>query len=202
MSRITDLEHDEHRKIGGHLADDEWQHTHEVWRGYKSDLDEGEPKYLINRIPGTVPVTVAAGSIYGHNLLRAFVNYLGGERKQPIYAFIGGRTVEFDSLQAKFDTLVEQWETFHLGRSVLKFDHSAYMQVVGMGSPVIPLILNRLEAGDPNWIYALKLITGEQVEGPEIVGDAEAVIGAWLEWGRKHGHIKADGQAQGYQVLY
>ena len=56
-----------------------------------------------------------------------------------------------------------------------------------MGREIIPFLLERLGKGEGHWIHALKCISGEQAESAEMHGNADAVIGAWIEWGRARG---------------
>ncbi|MGD0388713.1 MAG: hypothetical protein ABSC42_07135 [Tepidisphaeraceae bacterium] len=109
-------------------------------------------------------------------------------KKKPerYFAFVGGRKRKFGSLSAKFHALVNDWEDAHLGRSTTDYNHVAYAQIIGIGPQAVPLLLKKLEDGDGDWIYALKCITGEEADTPDMHGNADKVISAWLKWGRRH----------------
>jgi hypothetical protein len=100
-------------------------------------------------------------------------------------AWIGGKPLSFSTIQEKLEALAEAWEEQHAGRSVLSLNHIAYHQIIGMGEAAIPLLIERVRNGEAHWIYALKCISGEQAETPEMQGDADRVIEAWVEWGRR-----------------
>jgi len=107
----------------------------------------------------------------------------------PVKALIDGGAVSFKSMEEKFAALLEAWEDHNAGRSVTNYDHPAYLQIVGMGDWVVPRLLEKLEEGDGDWIYAIKLITGHEEETAAMVGDGDQVIAAWLEWGKTYGKI-------------
>ena len=103
------------------------------------------------------------------------------------HAIVGGRSRTFGSAEAKFEALAEEWEESTAALSRLDVNHTAYHQVIGMGPPVVPMLLDRLRGGDTDWIYALKCITGHEAETPDMVGDHDRVIAAWLDWGATRG---------------
>jgi hypothetical protein len=104
------------------------------------------------------------------------------------HALIGGESKEYPCLGDKFLALVKAWEDHNRARSVMDYDHVSYAQIIGMGERAIPLLMARLEQGEGDWIYALKCITGVQAETPDMHGDPDAVISAWLEWGKRNAH--------------
>lgn len=134
----------------------------------------------------------AARSENSLRLLRQVVNAIQG---QTCRAIIGGTTLTFTTLGDKLDALLEAWEDYTSGRSVIKYDHSVYTQVIGVGPPAVPVLLERLCDGDTDWVYALTCITGEQPDGPETDGDPDAVVDAWVQWGRRNGYFAAEGHS-------
>ena len=106
-------------------------------------------------------------------------------------AIIGGRTVTFDKPEQKFESLAAEWKTHQMGLSTTNYHHAAYLQIIGMGMPAVPFLLNRLRAGERRWVVAIKSIAGEQVDTPEMRGDAERVLQAWIDWGVQRGFIHA-----------
>jgi len=102
-------------------------------------------------------------------------------------AILDGNTVIFSSIRDKFDALAETWEDKLGGSSVLNLNDVIYHQIIGMGAEIIPFLLERLRESEGHWIYALKCISGDQAESPEMHGDADRVINAWLAWGRARG---------------
>ncbi len=98
-----------------------------------------------------------------------------------------------DILHLKFKMLVKQWRiergvTSSTTKMVLC---SAYQQIIGMGKPAIPLILQELaaEEEDPDhWFWALTSITGQQPLNDEDRGDNVRMAEKWLNWGRRNGY--------------
>jgi hypothetical protein len=60
-----------------------------------------------------------------------------------------------------------------------------YLKIIGLGSTVIPYILEELERDPRDWFYALEMIV-EDKENPTTkdMGFMEAVA-AWVKWGRE-----------------
>jgi hypothetical protein len=108
------------------------------------------------------------------------------------HAIIDGRSLTFDDPQSKFHALAEAWDEDNLGMSTSNYQHSAHLQIIGMGMTVIPLLLERLRRGERRWVYALRYVTGEQPDTAEMRGDPERVIRAWLDWASLHGwdHVR------------
>ncbi|HET6251234.1 MAG TPA: hypothetical protein VFE47_26360 [Tepidisphaeraceae bacterium] len=96
---------------------------------------------------------------------------------QPAYtdqrAIIGGRCIVFTDPKSKFDALAEAWDDDNLGMSTSNYQHPAHLQIIGMGTAAIPMLLDKLRQGQRRWVYALKFITGEQPDTPEMKANAE-----------------------------
>jgi hypothetical protein len=58
--------------------------------------------------------------------------------------------------------------------------HPAYQQIIGMGVPALPFLLEELEKEPAQWFWALKAITGEDPIPEGARGDVEAMTKAWL----------------------
>ena len=61
--------------------------------------------------------------------------------------------------------------------------HPAYQQIIGMGTPALPLIFQELQREPDHWFWALGAITGENPVPEEDAGDLDAMTDAWLSWG-------------------
>ncbi|MEH2117523.1 hypothetical protein [Nostoc sp.] len=90
-------------------------------------------------------------------------------------------------IEATFTALVKQWreETFGISSTNQMPIHPAYQQIIGMGKPVIPLLLRELENKSGHWFWALKSISREDPVHPEYRGKVKEMTKAWLEWGNK-----------------
>ncbi len=104
-------------------------------------------------------------------------------------AIVDGKAVIFNEINDKFSALVQKWEDYNSGKSVVDFCHFSYLQIIGLGMPAVPMLLGKVNGGSDDWYLALKCITGVAVTTPEMKGDGEAIKDAWLNWGQKHGYF-------------
>jgi hypothetical protein len=98
----------------------------------------------------------------------------------------GGEDAEF---RRRFEELKRRWNAETGGSSLLmpKFMHPAYQQIIGMGEPAIPILLEEVRRQSGHWFWALRAITGAEVaQGGDSYGVA---ADKWLRWGEKHGYI-------------
>jgi hypothetical protein len=93
------------------------------------------------------------------------------------------------ALQVVFDQLAEQWREETKGTSLpaRREMHFAYQQIIGMGEPAVPLILEALADEVDDWFWALIAIT--RVDIAEGASDVHEAATRWLSWGRETGHI-------------
>ena len=64
----------------------------------------------------------------------------------------------------------------------------AYQQIVGMGTPAIPLLLQDLKEQPDHWFWALRSITGENPISPADRGRLPKMTEAWLQRGNDNGY--------------
>jgi hypothetical protein len=85
-----------------------------------------------------------------------------------------------ESLALKFKILAARWEreTAHLSVLKRKVLHPAYQEIIGMGPPAVPLILEELSERPNHWMWALRSITGQD-PAPDNATFDEAV-NAWI----------------------
>jgi hypothetical protein len=93
-------------------------------------------------------------------------------------------------LEARFSRLYSQWKAETDGVSSIQkvVLNPHYLKIIGMGRPVIPLILNSLAQKPDHWFVALSALTDDNPTAP---GDnlIEAVS-KWLNWGISKGYLK------------
>ena len=91
----------------------------------------------------------------------------------------------------RFERLAEQWweETALHSNSAIKNAHPALQEIIGMGQPVAPLILERMRAQGGHWFEALQRITGADPVSPADYGNIAAMQNSWLEWGERNGYL-------------
>jgi hypothetical protein len=107
----------------------------------------------------------------------------------PHVATIDGKEKVFATAHEKFRALAAAWRWHNRGRSILDYDDFSYMQIIGMGPEVVPLLLKDVQEGEGSWYFALKCITNQDAETPDMYGDAEAVRHAWVQWGKRNGQL-------------
>ena len=85
----------------------------------------------------------------------------------------------------RFRELADQWEseTILLSNSNQAAKHPAHQEIISMGEPVVPLILERMQSQGGHWFHALREITNTNPVKPEDRGNVGAMQAAWLEWG-------------------
>jgi hypothetical protein len=95
-------------------------------------------------------------------------------------------TAEQTTLEKEFRTLARQWKEAcgFLSSTTAMISHPAYQAIIGLGPPVVPLLLRELEKEPVHWFEALKAITGDDPVAHEDWGDISAMASAWLAWGR------------------
>ena len=91
----------------------------------------------------------------------------------------------------RFDKLADQWEieTVLHSNSAMKVKHPAYREIISMGEPVVPLILERMREKGGHWFEALRAITGANPVKRDDRGNIAVMQASWLEWGEANGYI-------------
>ncbi len=90
----------------------------------------------------------------------------------------------------RFLQLADRWEaeTALLSRSDQAIDHPAHKEIIGMGEPAVPLILERMQSQGGHWFPALRALTRVNPVKPADHGDIQAMQASWLEWGEANGY--------------
>ncbi len=94
-------------------------------------------------------------------------------------------------LHERFRELTDDWKsrTRHLSNTAQIALVFSYQKLIGLGPPVVPLILAELENEPDHWFWALEAITGENPVSNEDAGDMDASAKAWIQWGKQQGLI-------------
>ena len=90
----------------------------------------------------------------------------------------------------RFRELADRWqeETIFLSNSERKNAHPAHQEIISLGQPVVPLILERMRSEGGHWFEALQQITGADPVSPADYGNIAAMQNSWLQWGEDHGY--------------
>ena len=101
------------------------------------------------------------------------------------------KTHNAEELESTFNELAEVWyrEAGYWPFSSQRVWHTAYMKIINLGKPTLPLIFRELEAsGNSDWHHALNIITGANPVTEDMWGRSGAAKTAWLDWGREQGY--------------
>ena len=95
-----------------------------------------------------------------------------------------------EQIRVEFNELAEQWlrDTRHLSLISQKVAHPVYFRIIGLGRPVVPLLLEELRDRPSHWFVALKATANADPVPPGV--NPAAAREAWLDWGRQHGLIE------------
>lgn len=98
--------------------------------------------------------------------------------------------VKFD-LHERFAQLVAQWKarSQHMSNTAQMAMLQPYQQIIGMGAPAVPLILQELQREPDHWFWALEAITQENPVPPEAAGRVPQMAEAWINWGKQRGYL-------------
>lgn len=93
------------------------------------------------------------------------------------------------TLEAHFRSLVKRWknDTETDSSIVRMIRHPAYQEIIGMGEPVVPLLLAELQREPDFWFAALQKITGADPVPKASAGRIDEMAKAWIDWGRDKG---------------
>jgi hypothetical protein len=95
-----------------------------------------------------------------------------------------------EALEQRFRDLEATWvrETGHLSSSTQIRNHPAFQEIIGLGDPVVPLLLRDLQERPRLWVWALPAITAENPVPPADCGNIAKMTEAWLKWGKAKGY--------------
>ena len=99
--------------------------------------------------------------------------------------------VETDpAINLRFTELADRWEmeTVFESNTAHVVEHPALKEIINMGEPVVPLILERMRAERAHWFFALRAITGADPVNPADRGKIAVMQDSWLEWGEANGY--------------
>ena len=92
-----------------------------------------------------------------------------------------------DSLAEKFHRLVDQWyeETAGMSSPSLISSNRAYLSIIALGPPVVPLILREMKRRGGFWYPALRALTDANPVPTSARGKTRQMTEAWLSWGEQ-----------------
>ena len=101
-------------------------------------------------------------------------------------------------LRRQFESLSTQWkeESRYLSSTTDIATNPAYQRIIGLGLPVVPLILEDLRKQPYHWFWALNAITGEDPVPDSSRGRVREMADAWINWGVEQELIEANESGQ------
>jgi hypothetical protein len=95
------------------------------------------------------------------------------------------------SVQARFQRLASEWkeQSRYLSNAAQMAMLKSYQRIIGLGLPVVPLILEELQREPDQWFWALESITEQDPVPPEAKGKIQLMARAWIDWGKQRGYV-------------
>ena len=95
---------------------------------------------------------------------------------------------DIDSLPKKFKRLLAEWreQSAPLSSITAMAMLPSYQEIIGMGKPAVPLILNELKRKPSHLFWALRAISGIDPVPPKDRGNINQMRKAWIKWGRQN----------------
>ena len=100
----------------------------------------------------------------------------------------GKRERERELQEETFGRLTRQWreETAGFSSPARITSNQAYLSIIALGQPVVPLILAELRDHGGFWYPALTAITGGNPVPASAMGNPRLMKDAWLNWGQRY----------------
>lgn len=100
-------------------------------------------------------------------------------------------TIPRPTLRDRFRKLADEWkaESHFLSNTAQMAMLRPYQQIIGLGEPAVPLLLEELRRETDHWFWALEAITQENPVPPSDAGRVEKMAEAWIAWGVREGHL-------------
>jgi hypothetical protein len=94
-------------------------------------------------------------------------------------------------LESQFVSLVAQWKqaTKLSALPSQQIMHKAYQRIIGMGPPVLPLILEEMDREPDHWFWALTALTGIDLASDDPNVSFDELTRRWLDWGRAREYV-------------
>ena len=113
------------------------------------------------------------------------------QKIEELRTFLGVRDSEA-GLEERFARLVAQWKSTRGHSSKLQEMalNPSYQQIIGLGEPVVPLLLEEMRERPDQWDWALRAITGADPVPRDAWGRLNEIAAAWVAWGQEKGYLK------------
>jgi len=104
-----------------------------------------------------------------------------------------GQKAPHNRVRERFMVLAHNWhdETDHLSSPSSISCNDTFLEILSLGEPVIPFILQDLQERGGYWYQALRILSQTDPVPSEDRGQVPKMKGAWLNWGQRLGYIEA-----------
>ena len=95
------------------------------------------------------------------------------------------------TVEERFRRLAAEWkeQSRYLSNTAQMAMLQPYQRIIGLGLPVVPLILEELNREPNQWFWALEAIIEQNPVPPEALGKVRMMAQAWIEWGERQGFV-------------
>jgi hypothetical protein len=95
------------------------------------------------------------------------------------------------SLEERFREHADKWEreTAFLSATPMRVLHDSYQSILAMGPEIVPVLLRDLQKTRRHWFWALRHLTNADPVAEKDRGNADKMIAAWVQWGKREGKI-------------
>ncbi len=96
-------------------------------------------------------------------------------------------------VRERFERLAAQWreKSQFLSNAAQMAMLKSYQQIIGIGQPAVPLLLEELRREPDQWFWALEAISSEAPVPPADRGHLDRMTAAWIAWGIDQGYLPA-----------
>ena len=147
-------------------------------------LDEEDPRHW--------SASITPSSIKNTNLLILLTGLRSANPNECIWdlRFSGQATDSQKLADDEFAELVRKWkhDTRHSSSMKKSILHPAYLRIIGLGRPVLALLLRELRTNPDHWFTALAAVAG--TDPAEHTQTFDEAVEAWLQWGRRNSLIE------------
>ena len=96
-----------------------------------------------------------------------------------------------EPLEERLSRLAEEWahRTGHISSASDIINDARYQEIISVGWPAVPFLLNDLACNKRFWFPALAAITGLRPFDGKDAGNYRLMTDAWIRWGKRKGLI-------------
>ena len=115
-------------------------------------------------------------------------------RADLVFKRVRPPNAKVSTVERVFRESVDHWksETVHLSSVAKIISRPSYLRIVGLGKPVLPLLIKELTDSPDHWFAALEAITGDNPVSSKATFDQ--AVQSWAEWWNQQQQIAHAGE--------